>query len=386
MLDDKHIKKKRNRTVALMLVTASATFVIAWLIFRTNYGMDSNLSEEIRVYAQARQYISELFVGDLDESELTDAAISAVIEALDDEWSYYMTAEEYEAFVRQSNNEYQGIGISFTRTEDTNAIEITSVTAGSPAAEAGLAVGDVITAINGESVSDLESEDIREIILDNLGNTVTLTIEGSDGKTRETQVKSEEYYVNPVSYEMLENNVGYIKIVSFDSDSGKEGIAAIDELISDGATALVFDVRNNPGGRVSELLELLDYILPQGEMFISADRDGNETIEISDENSIEMPMAVLVNANSYSAAEYFAAILQEYEWADIVGERTTGKGRSQLTLTLSDGSAIHISTKRYFTPAGVDLSDVGGIIPDHEVELISEEDEQLQKAIQTVQE
>jgi len=188
--------------------------------------------------------------------------------------------------------------------------------------------------------------------------------------------------VNPVSYKMLDGDIGYVAIANFDSGSGQEAIAAVDDLIEQGAKGLVFDVRNNGGGLVSELLDLLDYLLPEGDLFITADRDGEEIVKTSDSDAIEMPMSVLVNQNSYSAAEFFGAILQEYDWAEVVGESTTGKGRSQITLEMSDGRAIHISSKTYYTPNRVDLSETGGIVPDYVVEADdnSDTDLQLEKA------
>ena len=147
----------------------------------------------------------------------------------------------------------------------------------------------------------------------------------------------------------------------------------------------IFDVRTNPGGLVSELTSLLDYLLPSGTIFVSVDKDGNRTETTSDSVCLDMPMAVLVNEYTYSAAEFFAAALQEYNWADVIGARTTGKSRSQQTLELSDGSAIHISTARYLTPLGVDLAEQGGIIPDQEVALTATGDAQLNAAVSAVQ-
>ena len=136
---------------------------------------------------------------------------------------------------------------------------------------------------------------------------------------------------------------------------------------------------------MSELTTLLDYLLPSGTIFISVDESGNQTPTESDSVCLDMPMAVLVNADTYSAAEFFAAALQEYNWADIIGERTTGKGRSQQTIELSDGSAVHISTAKYLTPLGVDLSEQGGIVPDQEIALTAKADTQLNAAISAVQ-
>jgi len=365
-------------TIALMLITASATFVISLLAIREHYGMNSDLYGEVQKYQEAREVIQKYYVGDYEESGLTDASIAAAVDALDDQWSFYMTSEEFEAYQKNLNNQYQGIGITYSRTEDENYVRIETVSDGSPAQEAGLKAGGIIKDIDGQNVQDLENEEVRELILSQIGGVVTMTVMDEKGSERTVEVESKEYYVNPLSYEMLDGDIGHIAIANFDSGSGQEAIAAIEDLLDKGAKALIFDVRNNGGGLVSELLELLDYLLPEGELFITADRDGEEIITTSDSDGLEMPMAVLVNENSYSAAEYFGAILQEYDWAMIVGAKTTGKGRSQITCELSDGSAIHISSKTYYTPNRVDLSEAGGIVPDYVVELEDDSDTDLQ--------
>lgn len=365
--------------IALMLVTVSATFVISILFFRQIYGINSDVYREAAKYLEAREIISEFYVGEYDETELTDTSIKAAIEALEDNWSYYLTADEHEIYKRNLNNQYEGIGITYERTEPENYMMIEAVTVGSPAHEAGLVAGDIIREIDGQPVADMENIGVRELILSKVGQSVALSVENAEGAERSVEVECKEYYVDPISYELLEGDIGYIAIANFDTGSGDGAVSAIEDLMEQGADALIFDVRNNGGGLVTELLKLLDYLLPEGELFITVDKDGNESIKSSDEKSLEMPISVLVNAKSYSAAEYFAAILQEYERAEIVGEATTGKGRSQITVELDDGSAIHISSKSYHTPKGVDLSETGGIVPDYTVEN-SETDSQLEKA------
>ena len=197
---------------------------------------------------------------------------------------------------------------------------------------------------------------------------------------------------------LLDDAIGYIKIENFESGSAEAFIEATDALMDQGATKLIFDVRGNPGGQLTELLDMLDYLLPEGDMFISVDQAGEETVYKSDADCIDLPMSVLIDADSYSAAEFFAAALQEYHLATTVGEATTGKGRSQITLEYSDGTALHISSKRYLTPNRIDLSEQGGLIPDVAVELDEQEkelfysdaldyenDPQLQAAISTFQ-
>ena len=163
---------------------------------------------------------------------------------------------------------------------------------------------------------------------------------------------------------MLTDTVGYVRIVNFNTNCAEETIAQVEELRKQGADKLIFDVRYNPGGYVREMIEVLDYLLPEGVLFRDMDYLGNEGTEYSDADCVELPMAVLVNGSSYSAAEFFAAALEEYNWATIVGEQTCGKGYYQNTLRLSDGSAVNLSTGKYFTPNGVNLTEAGGLTPD----------------------
>ena len=187
-----------------------------------------------------------------------------------------------------------------------------------------------------------------------------------------------------------------MRISNFDARCAQESIAAIEKLRSEGAKKLIFDVRNNPGGFASELVELLDYLLPEGDLFRSVSFDGTEKVDTSDEKYLDMPMAVVVNGNSYSAAEFFAAALQEYEAAVVVGEPTVGKGYYQQTIPLGDGSAVALSTGKYFTPKGNSLADKG-VIPTVRVDVDEEtaaaiyygtlsagEDPQLQAAIKAL--
>ena len=217
--------------------------------------------------------------------------------------------------------------------------------------------------IDGEDVTKLSVDGIREKIQSKLNSKIVLGVSDDGGKPVDYTVDCSIIHTNPVTYE-LKNGVGYIKIANFDSGSGDAAIAAIEDLLAQGVKSILFDVRDNPGGFLSELIKLLDYILPEGDIFVSVDQSGKETVTKSDNVCLQMKMAVLVNENTYSAAEFFAAALKEYNWATVIGAPTTGKGRSQTTIELSDGSAVHISSRKYLTPNRVDLSQQGGITPD----------------------
>lgn len=275
-----------------------------------------------------------------------------------------MTPEEYQSYQMYSANEYAGIGVTIQLDEKTKGFQIMSITAQSPAEQAGLAIGDIITAVDGESVSGKTLSEVQSLIRSKLNETLKFTIQNADGDSRTVNVDCTTIYTDPVNYKMLENNVGYVKINNFETGAGTSAVQAVDQLLDNGAVSIVFDVRGNPGGMLSELITILDHLLPEGDVFVSVDKSGSEDVTRSDNVCVKVPMAVLVNGSSYSAAEYFAAALREYNWATIVGENTTGKGRSQTTIELDDGSAVHISSRKYLTPNRVDLSEQGGLTPD----------------------
>lgn len=320
------------------------------------------------------------YVGEFDTDSAVESAYKAMISSGGDKWSYYMTAEEYESYVMSSENTYTGVGISIQSDEESGGLRITKVVENSPAQEAGLVVGDIIMYINDRAVDLMTTSEAREII-QSATDAVSFAVIHEDGSDSVFDVACREIYSDPVSYELLGDDVGYIKIANFEGGSSDGAIAAIEDLIQMGATSLVFDVRNNPGGKLSELMTLLDRILPEGDIFVSISKDGKTSTQTSDSECVELPMAVLVNASSYSAAEYFAAILSEFGVAEVVGEHTTGKGRSQTNVLLSDGSALHISSKAYSTPNGTDLSETGGLEPDVTVELDAQKEGMLYAGI-----
>ena len=331
-------------------------------------------------YAVVAEIIEDRYIGDSDSEKVCDAAVSAMISSIGDKWSYYMTAEEYESYKEYVANAYTGVGITIRQDEESGGLEIVSVSAGSPAETAGIVSGDVLTAVDGQELNGLTTAEVKSIIQSKNGSEMLFTVIHADGSRSELPVTSGEIKVQAVTHEMLDGNIGYIRIVNFEVGSADGAINAVEELTEQGAKALLFDVRSNPGGRVSELTKMLDYLLPEGDIFVSVNKAGEETVTRSDSSCVELPMAVLVNADSYSAAELFAATLSEYDWAVTVGEATTGKGRSQITISLADGSAVHISTNAYLTPDRVDLSATGGIVPDYEVANSAEADEQLETA------
>ena len=350
-------------TIIACLLCIAVTAGVMCLVFFGRFGGVSNY-KMARKLAEVKEVIDENYIGDRDDTAVENAASAAMVTALGDQWSYYMTPEEYQAYLMYSANEYAGIGVTIQPESTGGGYRIVAVTAQSPAERAGLTAGDVIVSVDGTDVSDMPLSEVQQLIRSKLDRTISFSIRGADGKTRTVAVDCTVIHTDPVSFKMLDNNIGYIQINNFEKGCGDSTVKAMDQLLSDGASALIFDVRNNPGGRLSELITVLDHVLPEGDIFVSVDRSGHESVTKSDNVCVKVPMSVLINGNTYSAAEFFAAALKEYDWATLVGENTTGKGRSQTTLVLSDGSAVHISSNKYLTPQRVDLSEQGGLIPD----------------------
>ena len=370
-----------NFWIAMLLCVLSVgvTYGVASSNARNAFGSDENYAQAMK-YLEVKNTIDDYYIGTVDEEAVSAAAFSAMVDSLGDVWSSYMSPSEYQTYQLYSSNQFIGLGVSITKDADTGGFEITGLTEGSPAENAGLARGDIILTVDGEDVTGMTISDARSLITSHIDESVDLTVE-RNGSPVDYTIDCRLIYDDPVSYEMINGNVGYIRIANFESGAAQSSISAIESLLTAGAEYFVFDVRTNPGGLLSELTTLLDYLLPGVDIFVSVDKSGEETVVTSNNVCLDMDMCVLVNADSYSAAEFFAAALQEYGWATIVGEHTTGKGRSQQTFELSDGSALHLSTAKYLTPKRVDLSEQGGVAPDIEVALSGNTDSQLDAAV-----
>lgn len=396
--------KKQN--LRMLCVLLAAMLLLSGCTFRFD-AFDRSETEQVEADTAAQEdyhekldeivaLLNEVYVDGYDTDKLGDYLAQAAVAATGDRWSYYVSAEDYDAFVESNENAYVGIGVTVESSDDlTDGVQITKVTPNSPAEEAGIEADDRIYAVEGETVESLGLDEAKNRIRGEEGTEVTLTILRGEKKFDVT-VKRASVEVEVVKYSMLDGSIGYIKINNFEANSADRTIEAIDALRGQGAKALVFDLRFNPGGRKDELVRVLDELLPEGPLFRSVDYKGNESVDYSDADCVELPMAVLVNGDSYSAAEFFAAALQEYDWATVVGTKTCGKANYQQTFRLSDGSAVAVSTGHYQTPHGVTLANVG-VTPDEIVEVDNKtylelykeavavkDDAQLQAAIKAV--
>ena len=379
------MKKKLLIFGSYVLVAALATFTTLAMV-----GMNPP-SKLDRLEA----LIEERYIGEADTQEMEDAAAAAMVKATGDRWSYYISAKDYDVHLEQEENAYVGVGITIEQQTDDSGFLIVMVTDGGPAKEAGIEVNDLLIGVESQNVRGMTTDEVGALVKGEEGTKVALTVLRK-GENMTFSVERRRIEQPVAEGELLEGGIGLVRIQNFDARCAEETIAAIEKLRSEGARKLIFDVRNNPGGFAEELVKLLDYLLPEGELFRSVSFDGKEKVDTSDANFLDMPMAVLVNGNSYSAAEFFAAALQEYEAAVVVGEPTVGKGYYQQTIQLGDGSAVALSTGKYFTPKGNSLAEKG-ITPTIRVDVDEEtasaiyygtiqpdEDPQIQAAIKAL--
>ena len=356
-------------------VIAAGSFIAAVQYLNTRYAAALSAREEDSPVqakaAEVQEIIETYFIDDYDEDTLADGAASGMVDATGDEWSYYLSADEVAAYEESMANAYVGVGITITEDAEAGGMRVEEVAAGGPAEEAGIRVGDLLLAVEGEDVLTLGIDGTRNLVRGEEGTRVNMHF-SRNGTEYDVSVERRSIETPVVTGELLDENIGYIKIDNFDERSAAETIAFVKDLIGQGAEALLFDVRFNPGGYADELVKVLDYLLPEGDLFRSVDYAGREEVDTSDTSCVELPMAVLVNEDSYSAAEFFAAALQEYEWATIVGSQTYGKGNFQTAFYLSDGSMVNLSIGKYYTPGGKSLSE-RGVTPDVVVDLDDEQ-------------
>ncbi len=337
--------------------------------------------------------IDEEYLGEISTDKLEEGVYAGLIYGLGDVYSRYYTKDEYEQESVTTEGSYVGIGVAMQK-YTAGGVQIVECYKGSTAEEAGVKVDDVITAINGEDITDTELQDVVSMIKDNEDKDVVLTVQRKGEDTQEITVKVSNVELPSVFGEMLDENTGYIQITEFKGVTVEQYEEVFAELKEQGMERLVVDLRDNPGGLLNVVCDILRDILPEGLIVYTEDKNGNRSEETCDgKNPLDMPLAVLVNGNSASASEIFAGAVKDYGLGTIVGTTTYGKGVVQSIRQLSDGSAVKLTIANYYTPKGNSINKTG-IQPDVEVELspellnqeeiTHEEDNQLQAALNSL--
>ena len=344
---------------------------------------------------QAQWYIDKRFVGDHDPDLTRQAAERAMVDQLEDRWSSFLTPQDLERVKNNRRNSYVGVGV--TVNGDDRGLLLVKVNPDGPAGKAGLQPGEVICAVDGLAYDAENWDELMEALQGEEGTTVTVDVLDEAGEVRTVTLVRRELRSVTVRWEMLEGDIALLTISNFYTGAAKQAKACLKELQEAGARALVIDVRNDPGGYLAELAKILDLLLPEGDIIRTERYNGAVKVYTSDADCVDLPMAVLVNENTYSSAELLAAQVHEAVGAPLVGTRTCGKGYAQALYRLLDGGAINLSDTRYFTGSGVSLIGTG-VIPDpyvgmsyaRQVDLLMgnlshEDDNQLQTALKVLE-
>ena len=377
-----------------VLVVALAAGGVKFVQQRQYNGVLSD-SSHVQKIEYLEKMIDQEYLGEVDNAEMAEGIYAGLVYGLGDVYSRYYTADEYAQETASTDGAYAGIGVSIQKNKN-GGVQIAECYEGGPGAEAGLQTGDVITAINDTDVTDMELSDVVSLIRENKDNTILLTVfRENEEKSREISVDVTDVELPSVFGEMLDKKTGYIQITQFTGVTPQQYKDMFAELKDKGMERLVIDLRDNPGGLLTSVCDILREILPEGLIVYTEDKYGNREEETCDgKHQLDMPLAVLVNENSASASEIFAGAVQDHEVGTIVGTTTYGKGVVQELRQLSDGSAVKLTVSNYYTPNGNSINKVG-IKPDVEVKLASEllnkdeitheEDNQLQKALNVIE-
>lgn len=358
-----NLRMKLKYVIIFCILLGGGIYWLTYSDMMDKVGGKDDFAEAMR-YIEIKDMVDEKYIDPVDRANLGYYAAAAMVSGLGDSWSVFMTPDEYRAYQLTSSNDYADIGMTLIKDDNNGGFQVLSVSADSPAAKATpspLAVGMVITAVDGESVANYSLDDVRTLIRSKLSGKFVLDI--SNG-TQYLTVDCTDLSTGSVVSRMEKTGAGYVQIKNFEAGSGQLAMDAIESLLAQGATALVIDLRNNAGGLTAEIASLLDYLLPKGRIFSEADKNGDQTVTESDGMCIQLPMCVLVNSQTFREAELCAAVLQEFGWASILGEPTTGNTRTQEIIPLEDGSALRLSTRSYLTANGVDIAKKGGVVPD----------------------
>ena len=407
-MNDKHegTAQRIYRVLMIIILTAFITFMVTSIALYTyftknpaytlitgdnTYLENSDIDSYLKTIKSAidKNY---LWKEKIDEQKLKDGAIEGYVEGLGDKYTEYIPKSEMDDFTENITGSFVGIGVYMIADEDSEKIIVYYPIPDSPAEKAGIKSGDAIINVDGKDYGYDDFDTIADNIKGEEGTKVKLVIE-RDGQKIDFEITRQRVETNPISSKILNNNIGYVKLPSFDTDSSKRLKEKIDDLISKGAKSLILDLRNNGGGIVDEANKIADLFLDKGKTIMTTkDNKGKEETEKTKSKiEYDIPIIVLTNENTASASEILTAALKDNSRAKVIGTKTFGKGVIQTVITLLDGSGLKITTAEYFTPNGTEINKKG-ISPDIEVKLpdtvkniyaLKEEDDtQLNRAIE----
>lgn len=374
--------------LSLIAIASAVTFILTSFFSLQSFNEKVvDVNEKAKKYSSLQvldSYVRENYLGDIDEEELSSGILKGYVEGIDDKYSRFLTAEEYQNELSSDSGELVGLGLTLTE-DESGYIRIAEIYQDSPVSESDLVVGDIITYVDGNDVLVTGFDESIEAMKGQEGTEITITVR-RDGIDKDMVFVRRSMELTSVTGEMLSGYIGYIKITAFKKNTPDQFIETLERLNSNGAKAFIFDVRDNGGGLVSALEECVDPLLPEGIVATAEYKDGHsETLVYSDESELNLPMIVLVNDKTASAGELFAASLKDFGKAQLVGIQTFGKGVMQQTTEFEDGSAVVLTVAEYKT-AYSECYDGIGLVPDYVVENEedSETDFQYNKAVEII--
>lgn len=396
-------KKDGISTYATILITMVVTMLLCYVVTNIWYYIQIFQGEEKIEYENSfmklekvKSIIDSSYLREYDEEELENETISGMLKGLNDPYAAYYNEEAFEAFYTQTEGEYEGVGIYVAYDSNRKMPIVISPIIGSPAADAGILPGDYIEYVDELQAASATYDELVDAIKGKVGTKVKIGLlrlnEDDSYEEIEMEIERKKIDINPVAEEVYENNIGYIKLTSFDEASYDNFKTKYLDLIDNkNVKGLIIDLRNNPGGILQVCAQITDLIVPEGKIVYTIDKAGKEETLYSDKNQIEIPLVILVNEGSASASEVFTAAVKDYGVGKIVGTKTYGKGVVQTLKSLGDGSYIKLTTSEYFSPNGNKIDGLG-VEPDVVVEISGdqesyyelsfEEDTQLQVAIE----
>lgn len=379
--------------VAFVLIAAAVAVCVTMFLSRDTFNRKiSNVEQQEQMYQKIQkidEVVSDNSLYNVDSETLLNAIGQGVVSGIGDPYAVYYSSSQYQKLLDQQSGDAVGIGVVLQEDSSGDYAAIVQVYSDSPAESAGLRQGDLILEVDGTSTRDLELAQVSDVLIGEKGTTVNLTYR-RNGSDATVEITRRQYSQSSVTSQVLDGEIGYLRITSFESNTPSLLNDALNDLQAQEVRGLVFDLRDNAGGDTNSCMECLDQLLPEGVLGYSRTSDGKRQIlATSDSSEVDLPMAVLVNENTASMAELFAAVVRDYEKGDLVGNTTYGKGVLQTLYPLDDGSAVQLTTAYFDPPASANFDGVG-LTPDYEVDLGRDQlatmgsldgDDQLEKAV-----
>lgn len=356
-----------KRFILWLLSLAIVMFVTA-SYYHLKYQNVEEIVEHFGKMNSVMSQFEELYIDDVNWDEMVDYGLYAMITASGDKYGTYFDKESFSAYALGNQGKIVGIGVSAIYDEEVKGIKIVEIFENSPAQQAGIKIGDIITAVDGKSVEETGYYIAIKNVRGDEGSEAELKIL-RDGKSLDIKVMRKTMDLPSVKWRMLDGDIGYIRFIEFHDKTPQEFKLALED--TKGAKGYIFDVRNNTGGELNSILSVLDTLLPEGKIVTLRDNQGSDKVYRSNPDEINLPMAVLINENTYSAAELFAAALKDYDKAKLIGIKTYGKGVSQSVVPFKDGSAMTVTSSKFYPPSDISFNEIG-VTPHIEVDLPEE--------------